>query len=146
MQSKHNHITIDEAEGLWESLYNIYDLQGTVPEIGQSLNNLNQDGISDSSFHQLGYVNRPDESVAAKQLLFNDILIFIINLTTSVDYETKTPELDWERQLEIEITTRDFKNVLGKSSVLQTYSREYDDILFNVRMKMPFAQNQTIQY
>jgi hypothetical protein len=73
-------------------------------------------------------------------------LIFIINLTTAVDYETETPELDWERQLDIEITTRDYKNVLGKSSVLQTYSREYDDILFNVRMKMPFAQNQTIQY
>ncbi|MFW9877278.1 MAG: DUF835 domain-containing protein [Candidatus Thorarchaeota archaeon] len=143
---KYNHQTIDEAEVLWDSLYNIYNLQGSVPEIVQSLSNLNQEEIADSSFHQLGFVSRSDESVAAKQLLFNDILIFIINLTTSVNYETETPESDWEQQLEIEITTRDFKNVLGKSSVLQTYSRDYDDILFNVRMKMPFAQNQTIQY
>ena len=63
-----------------------------------------------------------------------------------MDYKTETPELDWERQMDIEISTRDLKNVLGKSSVLQTYSREYEDVLFNVRMKMPFAQNQSIQY
>lgn len=127
-------------------MYNIYDLQGTIPEIGQSLNYLSRETLSNLNFHQLGYVSRPDESVAAKQLLLNEILIFIFNFTTSADYETETPELDWERQMDIELTTRDLKNVLGKSSVLQTYSREYEDILFNVRMKMPFAQNQTIQY
>ncbi|MCK5562091.1 MAG: hypothetical protein KAJ51_15940, partial [Thermoplasmata archaeon] len=111
-----------------------------------SLSDLIQDDVSDLTVKHLGSITNDDETVHAQQLFFKEVLIFVISLHTTANYETDTPEVDWDRQLDIVESAHDLKNVLGMASLIQTKSRQYNDVLMNVRMKMPFAKNQAIHY
>jgi hypothetical protein len=111
-----------------------------------SLSDLIQDDVSDLTVKLLGSITNDDETVRAQQLFFKEVLIFVITLHTAANYETDTPEVDWDRQLDIVESAHDLKNVLGMASLIQTKSRQYNDVLMNVRMKMPFAKNQAIHY
>lgn len=141
-----NKNTIDESQGLWDSLKTLYDLDGSLPKIEQSIEDQKQYDDADLFIKRLGVIKNTDGSVAARQLIFDEVLIFNIGLETKDDYETDNPETDWESQLEIEIPANDLKNLLGQASVLVTTSNKFRDVLMTVRTKMSFAQNQTIHY
>ena len=145
-RGKLNKNTIDEAQGLWDSLKILYNIDGSLPRIERSIEDLKQVDDADLFIKRLGVLKKLDGLVTARQLIFNEVLIFNIGIETKDDYETDTPELDWDRQLEIEIPANDLGNILGLASVLVTISNKFRDILMAVRTKMPFAQNQTIHY
>jgi uncharacterized protein YciU (UPF0263 family) len=138
--------TIDEAQGLWDSLYKIYKLEGSIPEIEVSITRKISEGMSDLTFIFLGELRNSNQTAIAQQLFFNDVLIFIITLTTEKGFETDTPERNWEQQMDIEITTQDLENVLGLATVIHTKSQNITDVLMRVRINVPFAKEQTVNY
>ena len=102
--------------------------------------------MSALSVKHLGSIRNPKKTIHAEQLFFNDVLIFIITLSTAEDYVTNNPEKDWEQQLDIEFTARDLNNLLGIASILSTTCERSQDILMNVRTKITFAKKQSIHY
>ncbi len=138
--------TIEEAEGLWESLYKLYNLKGTVPSLESLLNDVVQTDAPSLSINHLGSIDNPDGTITAQQIIYNDVLVFIITISTPDDYVTESPEIDWEQQLDILFTVRDLKNMLGMGNVLVATSEKFEDILMSVRMKIPFTRGQTINY
>jgi hypothetical protein len=124
----------------------IYELENEMPEIEWTMEELIQNGESEISFKHLGTSKNLDMTVSAEQLIFNDVLIFIIIQNTKEDYETTTPELDWEKQLEIEAVTKDLKNILGMATILKATSMQFDEVLMKVRINIPFAMKQTMHY
>ncbi len=137
---------INEAEGLWESLYKIYKLQGKILDIEKSLDNLIQDGIADFSLKHLGSIKNADGTISAQQLFFNEVLIFIFTFSNPEGFETDDPESVWESQLDITESARDLKKVLGLSSILQTASNNFNEVLMKVRINLTFAKEQAIHY
>jgi len=102
--------------------------------------------VADLTFQKLGVLTNSEGSVLAQQLLLSETLIFIFTLSTPENYKTDNPEVDWEKQLDIVITAKDLKYVLGMSTVLQAVTPIFEDVLMRVRMKIPFAQKQTVHY
>ncbi|WP_455391822.1 DUF835 domain-containing protein [[Eubacterium] cellulosolvens] len=141
-----NRNTIGDAEGLWESLTKIYDLQGSLVNLEVSLSSIIPDDVSELSVKHLGALRSTDETVRAEQIFFNEVLILAITQSTPKDFTTDTPETVWDNQLDISVTARDLKTVLGMASLLQAKSSQYDETLMNVRMKMPFAKDKAIHY
>ncbi len=137
---------IDEAQGLWDSILQIYDFKGSIPEIEITLNKKLSEGLPSTYLVYLGELNNLNRTAFAQQIYINNILIFIITLTTSKDHETEYPELDWERQLDIEMTTKDLKNIFGLATILHAKTTTEPDILMRVRMKLPFAKGQQVSY
>lgn len=138
--------TIDEAQGLWDSLHKIYDFQGSLPEIEVTLKKKISEGLLRDSFIYLGALNNSDGTVNAQQIFFNNTLIFLITLTTPKNFETDVPEKTWEQQLEIEITTQDLKNALGLATVLHSKSSLIEEVLMKVRINLQLAKDQTVNY
>jgi hypothetical protein len=137
---------VDEAHVLWDSLSNIYKLTGSEPDIERVLNDMISDGTSDFTFKHLGSLDNREHLIDVQRLLCNDTLIFILKLDTPKELETGTPEKIWEQQLEIEATTQDLKNTMGLATVLKANSDDHQKLLMNVRLNIPFAQNQMVHY
>jgi hypothetical protein len=138
--------TANEAQGFWDSLCEIYNLTGPLPEIVNSLEELVSDDLTGTPLQYFGSKDNADGSVNALQLFSNGVLIFLITISKPPSYVTDTPEADWEQQLEIQVTARDLKNVLGTASLLHTKSEQFQNLLMTVRTKIPFAKGQNIHY
>jgi hypothetical protein len=98
------------------------------------------------SFQHLGGLKNSQGNVKAERILINEVLILVITLSTQDNYETDSPENNWEEQLEVAETAKDLKNVLGMASILHTTGEDYNAILMNARMKLSIAQKQMIHY
>ncbi len=100
---------------------------------------------STSTDKTLGELQNADATVRLKQILKNDILIYILIQDTPKELITGIPEKIWEKHLEIEVTIQDLKTILGRSTILRAESDNTKELLQRVRTHLPFAKELEIQ-
>jgi hypothetical protein len=121
-------------------------LQGNLIELEISLADKTPEEISKFFVQHLGELKNLDKTITARQIIFNEVLVFIVSISTPGNFETNNPDRYWEQFLDIELTARDLKNILGIASIITTMSEHPEKILMNVRMNIPFAKDQIINY
>lgn len=121
-------------------------MQGNLIELEISLADKTSEEISKLSVQHLGELKSLDKTITARQIVFSEVLVFIVSISSPESFETDNPERYWEQFLDIELTARDLKNILGIASIITTMSEHPEKILMNVRMNISFAKDQIINY